>query len=193
MPKKAIGAVSLLYPIPIVLVGSLVGERPNYTTIGDVAIMGIRPPLVCISMNCTHYTTEGIHASGAFSINLPTAAQLPVVDYCGIVSGKTVDKGDLFTNFYGDGGAPMIEECPVNLDCLVEEEVRIEHRCIFIARVVQTYVDEQYVDASDDQTVAALPALDPVMYALDNHYYRLGAMIGTGYNEGRQFRKPGRE
>ena len=192
MPKKAIGAVSLLYPIPIVLVGAMVGERPNFTTIGDVAIMGIRPPLVCISLNCTHFTTEGVQAHGVFSINLPTTAQLQVVDYCGIVSGKTADKSDLFTLFYGDSGAPMIEECPVTLDCQVEQEVRIEHRCIYIARVLQTYVDEQYVDAVDGRTIAELPALDPIMYALDNRYYRLGDMIGTGYFEGRQFTKPDR-
>ena len=193
MNKRAIGTVPLIYPVPIVLVGAMVEGRGNFSTIGDAAIMGIRPALVCISMNRTHFTTGGIQSSNAFSINVPTTSQVSVVDYCGIVSGKTVNKAELFTLFYGDGGAPMIEECPVNLDCTVEKEIQIEHRCIFIGRVVQTYVDEQFVDERDERTVAEMQVLDPIMYALDNRYYRVGGVIGTGYDEGRQYRESSRQ
>ena len=65
-------------------------------------------------------------------------------------------------------------------------QVTIEHRRIFVGRVVQTYVDEAYVDGGDaGRAVTDLTVLDPIVYALDNRYYRIGASIGVGYREGR--------
>ena len=108
--------------------------------------MGINPPLVYISSGQTHYTNRGILENGTYSINFPSTNLLAVTDYCGIVSGSEVDKSALFKTFYGEQGtAPMIRECPVNLECRVVKEFTIQHRQIFVGEVVQAHVDEKFV------------------------------------------------
>jgi flavin reductase (DIM6/NTAB) family NADH-FMN oxidoreductase RutF len=104
-----------------------------------------------------------------------------------LVSGAKVDKSKLFEVFYGQlEGAPMIQACPVNLTCKVVKEFSIQHRQVFVAEVVETFVDEQFVTWVGDQPrVAELDRLDPILYALDNRYYRVGAAVGQGYQEGR--------
>lgn len=188
--KAKIGAVPLLYPIPIVLAGANVNGKANYATLGDCGIMGINPALTFVSLHANHYTTQGIVQNMTFSINIPTTGLLAEVDYCGLVSGRQVDKAQLFDTFYGDlGTAPLIRECPVNLECRVVHEFSIEHRRIFVGRVVQTHVDESLVDEENGRWVFAdLNRLDPIIYALDNQYYRIGEPIGTGYSEGQHLR-----
>ena len=186
MSKTKLGAVPLIYPIPIVLVGAAVNGRANFAEVGDCAVMGISPALVTVSLSADHHTTSGIDESKAFSINLPSTSLLSQTDYCGIVSGKHVDKSRLFTVFEGEHtGVPMIQECPVGLECRVQEVVQIEHRRIFIAEVLECYVSEEYVEVVDGkQQIADLSRLDPIIYALDNRYYQIGRTIGVGYREG---------
>ena len=191
--KTKLGPVPLLYPIPIVLVGADVDGKPGFCTVGDVAIMGIRPALVCASLSRDHHTTGGIAASGVFSINLPTAEMLSLVDACGMVSGRDCAKAGLFTIGRGDVlGVPLIIECPVNLECEVIHEFAVEHRRMFIARVAEAYIDEARLRFPDgDQTVPQaryplLNSLDPIIYSLDNSYYRIGERIGRAYEAGRE-------
>jgi len=186
MSKVKLGAVALVYPIPIVLVGSNVNGRANFAEVGDCAVMGVNPALATISLSAAHHTTSGIDEYGAFSINLPSTHLLSRTDYCGIVSGKDVDKSQLFTIFEGgQTGVPMIQECPVGLECRVQEIVQIKHRRIFIAEVIECYVTEAFVEMVDEkQCIADLSKLDPIIYALDNRYYRIGDPIGIGYREG---------
>jgi len=100
--KVRLGQVPLVYPVPIVLAGANVGGKPNYATLGDCGIMGIDPPLVYVSLHRDHYTTQGISANGTFSVNIPSTDLLAVTDYCGVVSGREVDKSELFDTFYGE-------------------------------------------------------------------------------------------
>lgn len=187
--KVKLGAVPLVYPIPIVLAGANVRGRPNYATLGDCGVMGINPPLVYVSLGQGHHTTQGILENGTFSVNVPSTEMLAVTDYCGIVSGRDVDKSALFSVFYGElDTAPMIEKCPVNLECRVVHEFSIEHRQIFVGRVVQAYVDEAFVvEQEGRRRIADMTKLDPIIYGLDNQYYRIGNPIGTGYNEGQDY------
>jgi len=183
--KAKLGKLPYIYPIPIILAGALVEGKPNFTTIGDVGLMGINPALVCISSHKEHHLNQGILQNDCFSINIPSTNLLPQVDYCGQVSGKEVDKGALFEVFFGDLElAPLIMECPVNMECRMIKEFCIQHRQIFIGEVAQTYVDTTLVSGLEPKPVLAdLVELDPIIYALDNRYYRIGQPIGTGYQE----------
>ncbi len=187
--KVKLGAFPLVYPIPIVLAGANVDGKPNYATLGDCGVMGINPALVYVSLGQKHYTTRGILENRTYSVNFSSTAMLAVTDYCGIVSGNDVDKSGLFDTFYGDlGTAPMIGECPVSLECRVIEEFCVQHRQIFIGEVVEAYVSEEFVTEKDGrQVIADMTRLDPIIYALDNRYYRIGEPIGVGYGEGRDF------
>jgi flavin reductase (DIM6/NTAB) family NADH-FMN oxidoreductase RutF len=183
--KKRCGSLPYIYPVPIVLAGAKVDDRPTFTTIGDVGLMGINPPLVYISSHADHYLNVGILENRCFSINFPTTGMLELVDYCGQVTGREVDKGALFEVFYGDlEVAPLIKICPVNLECEVVKEFSIQHRQVFVGEVAQTHIEEALVSEEDGKIkIDGLEKLDPVLYALDNLYYRVGKSIGIGYQE----------
>jgi flavin reductase (DIM6/NTAB) family NADH-FMN oxidoreductase RutF len=88
-----------------------VNGKPNYITIAHVGIMD--PGTVSLSMSKAHYTNAGIKENGTFSVNIPSAKIVKETDYCGLMSGKNIDKASLFKTFYGKlKTAPMIEECP---------------------------------------------------------------------------------
>jgi flavin reductase (DIM6/NTAB) family NADH-FMN oxidoreductase RutF len=184
--KVKLGNLPYIYPIPIVLAGAMVDGRPNFTTIGDVGLMGINPAIVFISSHTGHHLNKGILQTGCFSINIPSTDLLPLVDYCGQVSGRDVDKSALFEVFFGDLElAPLIQDCPVNLECRMIKDFCIQHRQIFIGEVIQTHVDDVCVSVLEpDPVLVDLVKLDPILYALDNRYYRVGPPIGTGYQEG---------
>ncbi|MEW5869830.1 MAG: flavin reductase family protein [Chloroflexota bacterium] len=189
--KIKLGAIPYIYPVPIILAGAKVNGKPNFETVGDVGLMGINPPIVFISSGATHYTNQGILEHGTFSINFPTTTMLALVDYCGQTSGRDVDKGALFEVFYGElESAPMIAECPVNLECRVLKEFSIQHRQIFVGEVVQAHVNETLVSEQDSRhSIADLTRLDPILYALDNRYYRIGSAIGIGYREAQKLKE----
>lgn len=188
-PKIKLGKIPLVYPIPIVLVGATVQGRANFTTVGDCGIMGINPPLVYVSLNQEHHSTKGIGENHTFSINIPSTSLLAVTDYCGLVSGRETDKSGVFEVFYGElETAPMIAECRVNLECRVVEQFGIKHRRIYVGEVMQAYVEEGYVEEKEGkQVIGSMTKLDPIMYGLDNRYYRIGAAIGVGYREGKKY------
>ena len=183
--KVKVGNLPYIYPIPIVLVGALVHGRPNFTTIGDVGLMGINPPIVFISSHTGHHLNQGILQNSCFSINIPSTDMLPLVDYCGQVSGRDVNKSSHFDVFFGDLElAPLIQDTPVNLECRTIKEFCIKHRQIFIGEVVQTHVDAAFIsELEPNPQILDLVKLDPILYALDNRYYRVGPPIGTGYQE----------
>lgn len=190
--KIKIGSLPYIYPIPITLVGADIAGKPNFATIGDVGLIGINPPVVSISSHARHHTNQGILENETFSINFPTTDMLTETDYCGIVSGREVDKAEHFEVFYGElGNAPMIVSCPVSLECRVIKEFSIQHRQVFIGEVVQTHVSDHLVRKVDERMeMADLIQLDPIIYALDNRYYRIGETIGVGYREGQKLIKP---
>jgi len=183
--KIKYGQIPLIYPIPIILAGSLVEGKPNFSTLGDVGIIGINPPILYISSEQSHHLNKGILENETFSVNFPQTSLLPEIDYCGIVSGRDVNKAEMFSVFYGElENAPLIKECPVNIECRVIKEFSIQHRQVFIGEVVQVHVSEQYIKEIDGKKrIANMKDLDPIIYALDNRYYRIGDIIGKGYNE----------
>jgi len=189
--KVKFGQIPLVYPIPIVLAGALVDGKPNFEELGDVAVMGINPAIICISSGKDHHTNKGILKHETFSINFPTTEMMAVTDYCGVVSGKNIDKSVLFDAFYGElETAPMITDCPVNLECKVIKEFSIQHRQIFVAEVIQAYVNNEFVTEVDGRKkIADLTKLDPIIYALDNKYYKIGEPIGQGYHECGEYKK----
>jgi flavin reductase (DIM6/NTAB) family NADH-FMN oxidoreductase RutF len=128
--KKEIGAVNCLYPLPATLVGANVYGKPNYVTIAHVGIMDLTS--VSLGMGKAHYTNAGIKATGTFSINIPSVKMVKETDYCGLVSGNKKDKAAFFKTFYGKlKTAPMIEECPINMECELMKTVDFPNHDVF--------------------------------------------------------------
>jgi len=169
----------LLHPTPIVLIGVMVNGIANFTTIGDVAIMGLNPPLMVVSLNENHHSTKGIDSLNEFSINIPTENMLEKVDFCGIYSGSKIDKEMLF-ELHMNENIPYIVECPITMLCKVVNRIQIDQRIIYIAEVKKTIVDDElYVNNK-----YMLNGIKPILYGLDNNYYSIGRPIGEGTKVG---------
>src|SRR5674476_345042 len=145
--KIELGALNCLYPMPTTLVGAMVEDRPNLLTIAHVGIMD--PGSLSLGMSKAHYTNAGIKQFGTFSVNLPPAEMVQETDYCGLVSGRRVDKTKLFSVFYGKlKTAPMIAECPISMECKLTKVVDFPKHDIFIGEIVATYAEETVLTLS---------------------------------------------
>ncbi|MCK5845655.1 MAG: flavin reductase family protein, partial [Victivallales bacterium] len=118
----------------------------------------------------------------AFSINIPTASMVEKVDYCGIVSGEKRDKASLFDVFTGDDtGAPMISECPVNMECELLKTFDFHEHDVYIGKIVQTHCDDALL--SNDRIVSE--RLDPILFFMgDRSYHKLGAKLAPAWKIG---------
>ncbi|MFX1411908.1 MAG: flavin reductase, partial [Promethearchaeota archaeon] len=147
MEKVKAGSRSPLPIAPVVLVGANVNGKPNYMTIGYVGGVNTNPAIIMIS-SAHHHTTKGILENGTFSINIPSSDQVIETDYCGLVSGRTIDKSEIFTTFYGElETAPMIKECPITCECKYLEKVKLSMsiHTIYLGKVHQMYTNEDVI------------------------------------------------
>ena len=182
--KREIGAKNCLYPLPTVLVGALVNEKPNYITMAHVGIAD--PDSISLGMNKKHYTNIGIKENKSFSVNIPDEDMVKVTDYCGIVAGKREDKSVLFKAFYGKlGNAPMIEECPVCMECELIATIDFPNHDLFIGKVAATYCDEEVMT----DTAVDFSKIRPVLFTMtDRNYYCLGDRLAKPWTIGKEFR-----
>ena len=182
--KTKLGAKMCLYPMPMTLVGATVNARPNYLAIAHVGIMDFHS--ISLSMGKVHYTNAGIKENGTFSVNIPSVELVKQTDYCGLVSGKNVDKAELFDNFYGElETAPMIGECPVNMECKLIQTVDFPKHDIFVGRIVETYAYERYLT----EGVLDFSKLRPLLFVMnDRGYWQLGERLATAWKVGKELK-----
>ena len=145
MAKIKTGVYNPLPIAPVVLVGANVNGKPNYMAVGYVNGVNVKPAIVYVSLNKKNHTPREVIENGTFSINVPSADYVVETDYCGIVSGKNVDKSRVFTTFYGElETAPMIEEFPITCECwFTGQQVEFEMDTVYFVEIIQVYVDEE--------------------------------------------------
>jgi flavin reductase (DIM6/NTAB) family NADH-FMN oxidoreductase RutF len=185
--KKNLGAVNSLYPMPVTLVGATVNGKPNYLTVAHVGIMNhAQPAYITVGLGKMHYTNAGIKENKTFSVNIPSEDMVVETDYCGIVTGKNTDKATLFEAFYGElKTAPMITECPVNLECKLYDIIDFPTHDVFIGEIMGTYCDENVLT---DNAVDLLK-VRPMLFDMGRrHYWRLGEPFAECWNIGKQLR-----
>ena len=184
MRKVAIGKHPYIYPVPTVLLGATADEKVNFSTIGNCGIISVHPPIVYASSDKSHFTNKGIREHGVFSLNIPSTANLVKTDYCGLVSGAEVDKSNLFKVFYESNNfVPMIEECTVNISCSVFKTIEIFHMEMFIAEIVESFIDEScLVDGKPN-----IKAIDPIIYSIKGNYWNIGEEIGNAFSDGKRY------
>ena len=183
MGKIKIGASPFLYPMPTTLVGAKVAGKPNYLVVAYCGIVQHEPAMIAVTMGKRRYTNAGIKENGTFSVNIPSEKMVIITDYCGIVSGKQVDKSGLFETFYGElKTAPMIKECPINLECKLVQTLDLggTHET-FIGEIVEAYTDEQYLTNG----LPDIKKISPILFSIhDNNYWRVGEHLAQARNVG---------
>lgn len=182
MPKVNTGPKAYVYPSPVTVVGTKTGERENFSTVSYCTTISLTPAIVAIALHKSHKTNEGIKQNQTFSVNIPSVSQLAETDFCGIESGKTTDKSDVFKTFYGKTGtAPMIEEFPVNLECKLIKTVEVANTEVFFGQVMESYADEQVLENS----TPAVEKINPAVVSVpDKKYFELGNAKGRAWDMG---------
>ena len=182
--KKEFGPKLSLYPMPTTLVGATVNGLPNFITIAHVGIMDLGS--VSLGMAKSHHTNAGIKENGTFSVNIPSEDLVEKTDCCGMISGKTVDKSKLFNVFHGVlGTAPMIQECPITMECKLIQIVDFPKHDVFVGEIVQTYSDENILtDGVPDYS-----KVRPILFTMDDRgYWKLGQRFADAWSTGRNLR-----
>jgi flavin reductase (DIM6/NTAB) family NADH-FMN oxidoreductase RutF len=182
--QTKLGPVCALYPMPTVIVGALVDGRPNFMAVAHVGILNNAPPqYLTVSLKKFRHTARGIRQNKTFSICLPTRAQVVTTDYVGIVSGAKVDKSSVFDVFYGElESAPMIRECPVNMELTLHEVLDLPAHEVFVGRLRASYADPAVLrDGKVD-----LEQVRPILFDYaSGWYFSLGEPLAPCWRAGR--------
>ncbi len=189
MAKVALGARTILYPLPTVLVGANVDGKPNFMAVAWCGVVNSRPPMLSVSLQHPRHTLKGIRQNSTFSINIPSVDIMMKVDYCGIYSGAERDKvADCkFTIFYGKlKTAPLVNECPVNIECRVLQTVKLPSHEMIIGQVEEVYVtDSCLTDGEPD-----VEKIKPFLWVSrpSDEYWTFGKPVGKGHSMGREMK-----
>jgi flavin reductase (DIM6/NTAB) family NADH-FMN oxidoreductase RutF len=170
--KRSLGPTERLYPMPTPLIVGGSGDKASLLPVAWIAIAGSTPSSIIMAVRATRHTLMLIRETGEFTVNVPSVSLAQVVDYCGLVSGRTTDK-------FADTGltplpgtkvaTPIVEQCPLNLECRVMQEIPNGDYVLVIGEIVETQVDEELLD---DKERIDVDKLDPLVYVPSTREYR---------------------
>jgi flavin reductase (DIM6/NTAB) family NADH-FMN oxidoreductase RutF len=186
--KKDLGSQLALYPMPITIVGALVNGKPNYVTVAHVGILNMgSPQYISISLNKIHHTNAGIKENKGFSVCIPSEEMMAQTDYVGIYTGAKINKSELFKTFHGNmGNVPMIEDCPVCMECSLHDTLDFRTHEVFIGKIIGTFADESVV--TGDQI--DFGKVKPLLFDMSSRqYWKLGEVAGKAWSVGKNFKK----
>ena len=183
MAKQHWKAGNMLYPLPAVMVScQSENEKPNIITVAWAGTICTNPPMVSISIRPERHSYHMIKESGEFVINLTTKDLVFATDYCGVRSGRDVDKFKemkLTPQPSQHIKTPGIAESPVNIECKVREIKELGCHHMFIADVLGVSIDDAYMD---EKGKFHLNDSELVTYS-HGEYFLLGEKLGTfGYS-----------
>lgn len=183
MSKQSWKPGNMLYPLPVVMVSAADKEgRDDIITVAWAGTVCTNPPMVSISIRPERYSYHMIRETGEFVINLTTEELAFATDYCGVKSGRDVDKfkeTGLTREKAEKVKAPMIAEAPVSIECKVKEIRELGSHHMFIAQVAAVHADEKYMD---EKNRFDLNRARPIVYS-HGEYLGPGKKLGTfGYS-----------
>ena len=173
----------MLYPLPAVLV-TVADEngKDNIITVAWAGTVCTNPPMVSISVRPERYSYAMLCETKEFVINLTTEKMAFATDYCGVKSGRDVDKfkeTKLTREQASHVGAPLIKESPVSIECRVREIQELGSHSLFLADVLAVHVESDYMDEKGKFDLAKA---QPMVYS-HGEYYGIGKKLGTfGYS-----------
>jgi flavin reductase (DIM6/NTAB) family NADH-FMN oxidoreductase RutF len=183
--RRYLKPATIVYPTPVVLTTSIdENGKANVCTLAACGILSGNPPRVSISIRPARYSHTLISKTNEYVVNFPTADIVRETDYCGIVSGRTIDKFKI-TKLKPIKAKvvkpPIISECPISLECRVKEIMKLGSHDVFVGEVVNLNVDENVLTQSKriDYT-----KLRPITWnPITEEYHSLGQRLGkAGYS-----------
>jgi flavin reductase (DIM6/NTAB) family NADH-FMN oxidoreductase RutF len=192
--KKSLGAKTILYPTPVLIVGTYdAAGKPNAMTAAWGGICCSSPPCVAVSLRKATYTYGNIVLQGGFTINIPSEDFAVQADYFGMVSGKKADK-------FAETGltpirsalvnAPYIKEFPLVLECKLVHQIELGLHTQFVGEILDVKASE---DILDDNGALDVEELKPFFYAPEvSAYYGTGRRLGDAFSIGQAVKKKGK-
>lgn len=177
MGKTTWKGSALLAPVPPALVTCGTMENPNVLTVAWTGIVCTHPAMTYISVRPTRHSYAMIEQTGEFVINLPTSAMAKTVDFCGMKSGKKVDKIQKCRLTLAEGetvAVPILADCPVNLECKVTETKVLGSHTMFLAEITAVRIEERFIDSKGKLNLQQAGLL---AYA-HGEYFALGRKCG---------------
>lgn len=174
---------NMLYPLPAVMVSVTDGQgNDNIITVAWTGTICTNPPMVYISVRPSRYSYEMLKKTGEFVINLTTEELAFATDYCGVRSGRDVDKfkeAHLTKEPAQFVKAPMIKESPVSIECRITEVKELGSHHMFLAEVLAVHAQQEYIDKNNK---FQLNKAKPIVYS-HGEYLGTGKSLGTfGYS-----------
>ena len=189
MAKVELKPDRLMYPRPALLVGSNVDGRPNFMAVGGGGVTGADPNTLGFPLRHPSHTLKGIRQNLTFSVNTPSVDQARELDFCGITTGAKVDKVQIckFKVFYGHlKTAPLIEQCPLNLECRVVHILTLGAHSFVIGQVEGLFISEECLtDGKPDAT-----KIRPMVFDITARtYLAFGDVVAKAYSIGKELEK----
>lgn len=186
--KRSLGAKTLLYPTPVLIVGTYDQEgKPNAMAAAWGGICSSRPPCVNVSLRAATYTYGNIIARGAYTLSIPSADHVVVADYFGLASGRSTDK------FAAAGltpvaskvvDAPYVGEFPLVIECKLVHTFEVGSHTQFVGEVVDVKADAAVLD---ERGTPLMLAVRPLLFAPgESAYYGVGAFVGKAFSVGKK-------
>lgn len=169
---------ALIAPVPPALVSCELDGKVNVLTIAWCGILSTIPPRTYISVREQRYSHHIIKESGEFVINLPRVDMARTVDFCGMYTGRKVDKVakcNLHLGASMEVTPPHIEECPIALECRVREVVNSGTHDVFVADIVSVSVDESIINSDGKMEIERAN----LMAYAHGEYFSLGRKLGV--------------
>lgn len=194
MTKQHWRGGNMLYPVPAVMVSCRrPGERPNIITVAWAGTVCSSPAMLSVSVRKERYSYDILKETGEFVVNLVNRELAFAADYCGVKSGRDVDKFaemHLTAQESQHVAAPGIAESPVNLECRVTQVIPLGSHDLFLAEILGVTVDERYLD---EKGTFHLNDAGLVAYS-HGTYFELGKKLGTfGYSVKKKTRNSGKK
>ena len=185
--KKNIGSLTTGFPTPVVLVGTTDQEgRPNLVTLAWVGVCCSEPLAIQVSLRPSRYSHAAIVERGAFSVCVPSKRYVDETDFCGMTSGRSIDKfaaAGLTVEAGPELGLPLVAEFPIGLECRLLHTLAIGSHDLFVGEVVSCMAEESALDERGRPTPEKLDAL---VYMPTDGYYALGARLASSFDAGKR-------
>ena len=194
MAKETWKAGNMLYLLPAVMVSVSDGEgNDNIITVAWAGTVCTNPPMVSISVRPSRFSYDMIRKTGEFVINLTTEKLAYATDYCGVRSGRDVDKFKemrLTKEKAEFIKAPMIAESPVSIECRVKQVLELGSHHMFLADVLAVHADPEYMDV---KMIFHLNDAKPLVYSLCD-LQKIGKILGSfGYSVKKKKKSSGKK
>jgi flavin reductase (DIM6/NTAB) family NADH-FMN oxidoreductase RutF len=188
--KERLSVKPLLFPMPTPLIAAAHDGEVGLMTVAWIGMASGTPPTIGMAIRATRNTLRLIEASGEFTVNVPCVGMEAAVDFCGIVSGVGIDKfaaAGLTSTPASIVSAPLVAECPFNLECRVVGTHEMGEYRLVLGEIVETHAEQGILTPEGKVDIGLL---DPLLYVPGVQEYRgVGPKVADAYTVGKPLKE----